>query len=111
MKDKVKATKIRELNDAFRRKFAGGRVVVTHGVDILSGEVKAKVIAAVQNFTNFHKANDPHHEHDFGSFAVDAVFYCWKIDYYDLAMSQHSLDATNPDATIRVLTIMCANEY
>ena len=37
--------------------------------------------------------------------------YYWKIDYYDLAMSQHSLDATNPEATIRVLTIMCADEY
>ena len=111
MKDKIKAQKIRELNDAFRKTFEGGRVVTTQGVDALGGEAKAKVIAAVQGFTNFNKANDPHHEHDFGSFTVDGGFYCWKIDYYDLAMSQHSLDATNPEATIRVLTIMCADEY
>ena len=111
MKDKIKAQEIRELNDTFRQTFKGGRVVTTLVVDALGGEAKAKVIAAVQGFTNFHKANDPHHEHDFGSFTVDGGFYCWKIDYYDLAMSQHSLDATNPDATIRVLTIMCADEY
>ena len=111
MKDKIKAQKIKELNDTFRKTFEGGRVVTTQGVDALGREAKAKVIASVQGFTKFHKANDPHHEHDFGSFTVDDGFYCWKIDYYDLAMSQHTLDATNPDATIRVLTIMCADEY
>ena len=111
MKDKIKAAKVRALNDAFRQTFTGGRVMATQGIDALGGEAKAKVIAAVQSFTNFHKANDPHHEHDFGSFAVDHGFYCWKIDYYDLAMSQHSLDPTNAEATIRVLTIMCVDEY
>ena len=111
MKDKIKAQKIRELNDAFRKTFEGGRVVTTLGVDALDGEAKDKVIAAVQGFTKFHKANDPHDEHDFGSLTVDHGFYCWKIDYYDLAMSQHSLDPANAEATIRVLTIMCVDEY
>ena len=34
----------------------------------------------------------------------------FKIDYYDLAMSQHSVEAAKPEATIRVLTIMRADE-
>ena len=111
MKDKIKPLKIRELNDTFRRTFAGGRVVVTQGIGSLSGELNEKVLAAVRNFNNFHKANDPHHEHDFGSFNVAGKLFCWKIDYYDLAMSQHSVDPANAEATIRVLTIMCADEY
>ena len=111
MKDKVSATKIRELNDAFRQTFKGGRVLVTQGVEALGGEVKAKVIAEVQSFAKFHKGNDPHHEHDFGSFTIDGQRYCWKIDYYDHAMSEHSVDPTKAEATIRVLTIMRADEY
>ena len=111
MKDKVYAAKVRELNDALRQTFKRGRVMMTQGVNALDDELKAKVIAAVQGFGKFHKANDPHHEHDFGSLTVDHAMYYWKIDYYDLAMSQHSLDPTNDEATIRVLTIMCADEY
>ncbi len=111
MKDKTKTAKIKELNDAFRRTFKGGRVVMTQGVDALGGEVKSKIVAAVQTFNNFHQANDPHHEHDFGSLAIEGGRYFWKIDYYDLAMSQHSVDPTNAEATIRVLTIMCASEF
>jgi hypothetical protein len=36
----VSAEKIRALNDAFRKSMAGGRVVMTAGVDALPSDVK-----------------------------------------------------------------------
>ena len=103
--------RIRELNDAFRMTFTGGRVMMTSGVSQLAAETRTKLTAAVQAFDRFTRNNDPHGEHDFGSVEIDANRFFWKIDYYDLAMGQHSVDAANPEATIRVLTIMFADEY
>ena len=103
--------KIRALNDAFRKTFTGGRVMLTSGVNALTKEAQANVLSAVKGFSKFHEPNDPHHEHDFGAFTIDGERYIWKIDYYDLAMSQHAVNPTNAEATIRLLTIMCADEY
>jgi hypothetical protein len=37
----------------------------------------------VQRFASFNADNDPHDEHDFGSFEVAGGKFFWKIDYYD----------------------------
>ena len=44
--------RIRELNDALRKSFTGGRVMLTTGVDELH-DVKAKVLQAVRTFDAF----------------------------------------------------------
>lgn len=62
-------------------------------------------------FSKFEKDNDPYGEHDFGSVKLDEATFFWKIDYYDWAMSQGAFDPANAEATIRVLTIMFADEY
>ena len=72
---------------------------------------KSKVLAEVQTFDAFTADNDPHDEHDFGSFEVDACKVFWKIDYYDAAMVFGSEDPADPTKTTRVLTIMLASEY
>ena len=102
---------IRALNDSFRQTFIGGRVMKTDGVAALEDEMQQKLIAEVKAFSRFEKGNDPYGEHDFGSIKLNGVTFFWKIDYYDLAMSQGSVDPANDDATVRVLTIMCADEY
>ena len=80
-------------------------------VAALDEEVQQKLIAEVKAFGKFAKGNDPYGEHDFGSVKLEGTTFFWKIDYYDPAMSQGSVDPANDDATIRVLTIMCADEY
>src|SRR5262249_2989858 len=75
--------RIRELNDAFRGTFAGGTVMMTSGVDELPDCVKAEALRQVATFSDFTPDNDPHGEHDFGSFTLVGRKFFWKIDYYD----------------------------
>ena len=103
--------RIRVLNDNFRTMFIGGRVVVTAGVRALPLDVNARVLLAVQSFADFTEDNDPHGEHDFGSFEVGGEKFFWKIDYYDLDCRYGSEDPADPEKTARVLTIMLAEEY
>jgi len=65
----------------------------------------------VAEFTEFTRDNDPHGEHDFGSFHLAGHHVFWKIDYYDERMESGSEDPANPGKTTRVLTIMLAEEY
>jgi hypothetical protein len=102
---------IRVLNDNFRSTFIGGQVVMTAGVSELPIDVKAKVLLTVKTFNAFGKDNDPHGEHDFGSFEVAEEKFFWKIDYYDPDCHYGSEDPGDPEKTTRVLTIMLAEEY
>jgi hypothetical protein len=102
---------IRVLNDNFRSTFVGGRVVMTAGVNALPLDTKARVLLAVQSFSNFTKDNDPHGEHDFGSIEIEGEPYFWKIDYYGLSTKFGSETPEDPTTTARVLTIMRADEY
>ena len=103
--------RIRLLNDNFRSTFVGGQVVMTAGVDALPIDTKARVLLAVQTFSNFTKDNDPHGEHDFGSFEIEGETYFFKVDYYALDLNGGSENAADPSVTTRVLTIMRADEY
>jgi hypothetical protein len=107
----MEAAKIRALNDAFRTAMTGGRVLLTAGVDSLPSDVQAIVIRRVATFSDFTKENDPHGEHDFGSFEVAGRKFFWKIDYYDAAMEFGSEDPADASKTTRVLTVMLASDY
>ncbi len=103
--------KIRELNDAFRRTFQGGRVLITIGVQGLEPEEFLRLIDRVQTFSDFTEAIDPHGEHDFGAFVQDNRRYFWTIDYYDPHCEFGSENPADPTKTCRVLTVMLAEEY
>ena len=109
--DKDAAAKIAELNDAFRRAFCGGRVVMTSGVDALPDCVKAAALQMVADFSDFSEGDDPYGERDFGSFDLVNRKFFWKIDYYDKELEFGSEDPADPDKTTRVLTLMFAEEY
>lgn len=103
--------RIRQLNDAFRQCFIGGRVLITEGVLERGGDFQSACVEAVQRFTAFDDGNDPHREHDFGAFDIEGTRVFWKIDYYDRTMEAGSEDPSDPTVTTRVLTIMLASEY
>jgi hypothetical protein len=106
---------IAALNDAFRRAPERtpslGRVVFTAGVSDLGVEFSHLALGLVRVFDKFDAANDPHGEHDFGSFELFGRKLFWKIDYYDLSLEYASPDPSDPTVTTRVLTIMLAEEY
>lgn len=83
--------------------------MITQGVTAL--DQTAAVLKAVGEFSNFNADNDPYGEHDFGSFAVAGERLFWKFDYYDSDMQMASLDPADDTITLRVLTIMLAEEY
>jgi hypothetical protein len=104
--------RIRRLNDALRQgQTANATVVVTSGLKDLGDAFLTRACRAVKDHQTFTPDNDPHGEHDFGSFTLDDTKIFWKIDYLDLRLEMHSLDAANPALTHRVLTIMLASEY
>lgn len=105
------AARVRALNDAFRRSFAGGQVVETPGVVELLEADRIALLLAVRRFSTFDADNDPHGEHDFGAVEVGGERFFWKIDAYDRALLGGSPDPADPAATTRVLTIMRADEY
>jgi len=103
--------RIRELNDAFRRGHAYGRIVITQGVRAHGEAFATRAFALVQKFEAFTPDNDPHGEHDFGAFEHGGQKIFWKIDYYDAACEFGSEDPADTAQTTRVLTIMLASEY
>src|SRR5712692_1137888 len=107
----TKTERIRALNDELRQHFSGGLTVMTPGIAALGQEAVERIVKTIAVFDDFHHANDPHAEHDFGSFEADGQSIMFKIDYYDKALSAHSPDPTDPSVTERVITIMLAEEY
>ena len=107
----TRTDRVRELNDAFRKTLRGGKAMMTSGVDELPDCVKAEALVQVAHFADFTADNDPHDEHDFGSFELVSRKFFWKIDYYDKDLLNGSEDPGDPERTMRVLTVMLAWEY
>ena len=98
------------LNDAFRRSFSGGQVMLTAGVAALDPPDRLAVIDAVRTFDAFTAGCDPYGEHDLGRFLFEGTDCYWKIDYYNHDLSAGSEDPADPFKTTRVLTIMRVDE-
>lgn len=90
-------------NDAFRRTFIGGKIILTQSIQC-SKDLK-EILHAVKTFDNFTPDNDPYNEHDFGKFTINSTDYFFKIDYYDENYEYYKKNGN------RVMTIMRAEEY
>lgn len=102
---------IMTLNDNFRKSLLGGKVMLTRGIYSKGQAVINEILNSVKTFNNFNKQNDPYHEHDYGSFEYDGQKIMWKIDYYDRNLQYYSDNPADVNKTIRVMTVMLAEEY
>ena len=82
--------------------------MLTCGVAALGAEAVARIVKTIAVFDDFCHANDPHQEHDFGSFEADGHVIFFKIDLYE----EPDVKSVNGEPVVtRVLTIMLAEEY
>lgn len=100
MVDVQKSIRIQQLNDELRTKGSArnGRVVAA-GRLAREPEKHSAVIAAAYG------------EHDFGKVVLAGKGIIWKIDYYSLDEMHGAEHPDDPNTTIRVLTVMFAEDY
>ena len=77
---------------------------MTAGVAALGAETVTRIVKTIAVYDDFCHANDPHGEHDFGSFEADGQRIFFKIDYFDKGLIAHSPDPSDPSVTERVIT-------
>lgn len=107
-----KIYRIRHLNDELRAEGScrNGRVVAA-GRLAQEYEKIGAVTAAVAAFDDWNERDDPYGEHDFGKLDVNGEAVIWKIDYYSLDEKHGSDHPEDPAVTVRILTLMFAEDY
>ena len=113
-KAKQIAERIAKLNDLCRTAMGvAGRLVQTAGISALPPQIQSAIREKVERFSDFSPDNDPHGERDFGAFTVRGVAekIFWKIDYYAPDLMHGSENPSDPQQTVRVLTLMLSSEY
>ena len=105
-----RAARIRELNDAFRRTFVGGYVIVTRRLAKLGRDSLGQILIKVVHYPGFDGDTDPDATHDRGTFDHAELRILWKIDYFEEKLAGPSPDPADDQRTCRVLTVMLADE-
>ena len=110
----VQQSEIAALNDQFRKgDFSLSRWFLTPKVAALAEDKKQELFQAVRSLDNFIETEtvSPSGEHNFGLVTQDNTDYLWEIDYYDQSLTSISPNPSDPGYTVRVLTLMRADEY
>jgi hypothetical protein len=106
------------LNDEFRRagplhgylKFEG-LWLITAGVQAKGPSFAQRALIGSVWFNDFTADNDPHGEHDFGSFHIQGERVFWKIDYLQRGTQFAAEEPSDNASTCRIITVMLAEEY
>ncbi|PTV70208.1 DUF3768 domain-containing protein [Agrobacterium pusense] len=113
MTDDERKIRIRDLNDELRTRghARNGRVVVMGGLANEDNQKKVQVAIAAGQHTDWNSGDDPYGEHDFGRLDVEGEAFLFKIDYYSLDEAHASEHPEDQNTTIRVMTLMYAEDY
>src|ERR1700691_5086901 len=93
--------KIMALNDQLRISFKGGRVQMTPSVYELDDRLRGRALSVLARYDKFH----PDSEHDGGTFIFAGFSFEWRIEYRAADCTGVSPDPTDPQKTLRVLTL------
>ena len=110
----LQQSEISALNDRFRKgDFSLGLWSITPKVAALAEDSQQALFQAVRALDNFieTEAVSPSGKHDFGLVTQDDTDYFWEIDYWDKSLTSRSPNPADPGCTVRVLTLMRADEY
>lgn len=110
----VQQSEIAALNDQFRKgNFSLGLWPITSKVAALAENKQQALFQAVRSVDNFieTEAVSPSGEHDFGLVTQDDTDYLWEIGYCDKSLTSRSPNPADLGYTVRVLTLMRADEY
>ena len=113
---------IARLNDWVRENLTNpgaNRVMMTAGIAELIGDAalfrgfrkRAELLRLIRDYDTFDHDNDPYGHRDLGSFEFEGTACLWKIDFYNVDLSAGSEDPADPFKTVRVLTILRADEW
>ena len=105
------AERIRTLNDAFRRTFVGGTVVITAGVEALPSTNAARSSRRCAPSTPSPTTTIPTANTTSARSTRAASAASGRSTMYDRETEMGSPDPADPSVTTRVLTIMLADEY
>lgn len=105
-----RAEAIARLNDQVR--FGNdGTVMVTQGVQSITGFDATELAELLANYDDFTHENDPHGERDFGLISYKGWDVIWKIDPYDKELKFGSDNPADPAVTTRIATLLLASEW
>jgi uncharacterized protein DUF3768 len=93
--------KVIDLNDQLRTTLKGGRVQMTRSVYDLDDRLRGRALAVMARYNKF----DPDGEHDRGVFIFAGYAFEWRIEYRRADGTGVSPDASDPEQTLRVLTL------
>jgi hypothetical protein len=98
--------KIIALNDQLRTTFKGGRLQMTPSVYELDGRLRGRALSALARYGKFA----PDSEHDWGTFIFAGFAFEWRIEYRGTDGTGRSADPSDPDKTLRVLTLYAVDD-
>ena len=107
----TRQSKIRKLNNEFRRSGLNGLTISSRGVRALDKEMRDSIINTIRGIDELPPSNDPDNTDSLGSILVGEHLVFWTIEAFDLDLICSSRDPSDPNVTRRVMTIMLAEEY
>ena len=108
----LSSTRIAELNDAFRKTFLGGKIMLTRGISELPTDEQNAILALVRSFDDFTPDNDPYGEHDFGAIEHNGQRIFWKLDDYDATFQSLKSRGSNTSKCLHLvrMPLVCKPE-
>lgn len=104
-----RSARIRELNEATRRRPFEARIFVARRLTDLGGSIVPELVGMAMEYSDFDPETDPTGEHQSGTFDVRGLRVLWQIHYLDAKAEGLSPDPADPKVTSRMIAFKLAD--